>query len=269
MKHRVRTSGRQLEIPYSRRHTDRRRTDLFVPQRGGNGAAILWFHGGGFAGGDKDQWHPLCRHFCDLGYCCASAEYRLAPRWKFPAWVEDARLAMAWLRGRSGEYGFSADRIAAAGSSAGAYLALMLATIGPEDPLGRTEELGEAETRPRAVVTYCPASSMHEQRRWPSREAYPGLMAVPEQQDRQLYRTASVEDRIRGGEPPMLFLHGTADELIPLSESAELCAQVEQAGGQATLVRLQGAEHGFGYGVTTDSQQAAVAEVERFLKAWL
>ena len=148
-----------LDIAYSSRFADRRRIDVFAPETAGNGAAVLWIHGGGFAGGSKEQWHPLCRHFCGLGYVCASVEYRLAPEWKFPAWVEDVRLGMAWLRGRSGDWGVLPDRIAAAGSSAGGYLALMLATIGPGDSLGRTDELAGVDTRPRAVAAYCPATT--------------------------------------------------------------------------------------------------------------
>ena len=196
---------------------------------------------------------------------CASAEYRLAPEWRFPAWVEDVRLAMAWLRGRAGEYGLSPDRIAAAGSSAGGYLALMLATIPPEDGLASSNELAGTDTRPQAVVAYCPATSMHESRRWPSRAAYPKLMPTPETEDPSLYEIASVEDRIRGKEPPILLVHGTADELIPLSESVELADKIKRAGGVAELVELPGAEHGFGYGVETDAQNTAIGHVERFL----
>ena len=258
-----------FDIPYSRLHADRRVIDVFLPEASPNGAGIYWIHGGGFAGGSKAQWHEVCRHFCGLGYACASVEYRLAPEWKFPAWVEDVRLGMSWFRRRAGEYGFSPGRVAAAGSSAGGYLALMLATIAPDDDLARSDELDGLETRPNTVAAYCPATSMHEAKRWPSRAAYPKLMPAPESAEPALYRAASVEDRIVGGEPPILFLHGTADELIPLSESADLCERITGAGGRAELVALEGVGHGFGYGTRTDAQAAAIRHVERFLEQCL
>jgi len=254
-----------LDVPYAADHADRRLIDVFEPAGPPNGAGILFIHGGGFSAGDKAQWREVCRHFAARGYVCASAEYRLAPRWKFPAQVEDVRLAMAWFRARAGQYGFSPDRIAAAGSSAGGYLALMLATIGPDDELGRTAELGAAETVPQAVVAYCPVITLHEARRGEARFVYPDFMPVREAEDPQLYRTASIEDRITGAEPPMLLLHGRSDEVIPFSESFEFVRQVGAAGGTAELVDLADVGHGFGYGVRTDAQRRAVAEIEQFL----
>jgi len=256
-----------LDRTYSCEHTDRRMIDIFLPDRA-NGAALLWIHGGGFHAGSKEQWHDVARHFCDLGYVCGSMTYRLAPQWKFPAQVADARLGMAWFRRQAGEFGFSPGRVAAAGSSAGGYLVLMLATIGPDDDLGRTVELGDADTRPQAVVAYCPAGSVHEARR-SGRSAHPKFMPVREADDPELYRIASIEDRISGDEPPVLFLHGTDDELIPHADSVDLVERITRAGGQAELISLPGTKHGFGYGTTTEAQKKSIAHVERFVQAHL
>lgn len=255
----------QFDIAYSNDHTDRRLIDLFTPEGQPNGAAIFFVHGGGFTAGDKAQWHDVCRHFAGLGYVCASAEYRLAPRWKFPAWVEDVRLGMAWFRRRAGECGFDPDRIAAAGSSAGGYLVLMLATIAPGDDLGRTDDLPEIDTRPNAVIAYCPAFSMHESRGWPSRLAYPTLMPAPESEAPELYRIASVEDRLCGDVPATLILHGTADELIPLSEALDLHHRIRATGAHVDLHALEGVGHGFGYGVKTDAQRESIERITEFL----
>jgi acetyl esterase/lipase len=259
----------RFDIVYSAEHTDRRRIDVFRPGGDASGAGIYFIHGGGFSGGSKEQWREVARHFCRAGYACASVEYRLAPDWKFPEWVADARLGMSWFKQRAAEYGFDPARVASAGSSAGGYLALILATIGPDDDLGRSDEMAVADTRPAAVVAYCPATSMHEARRWPGREAYPKLMPAPEAEDPELYRAASLEDRVRGDEPPMIFLHGDADDLIPLAESVELAARINALGGRAEVARIAGAPHGFGYGVKTDHQRAALAHAERFLKGVL
>ena len=258
-----------MDVPYSRLHVDRRRMDLFLPDGAGkgHGAAMLLVHGGGFDAGDKAQWHEVARHFCGLGYVCASPEYRLAPAWRFPAWVEDVRLAMDFLRCRAGEYGFAPDRIAATGSSAGGYLVLMLGTIEPDDDLARSDELTADETRPNAVLAYCPATRMHESRRDFPRVPFPKLMPAPEAEAPELYKAASVEDRITGREPPILFLHGTADTLIPHAESVALCERINAAGGHAEIQLLEGVAHGFGYGVHTDAQKQAAALAEEFLEA--
>jgi acetyl esterase/lipase len=250
-----------FDLPYAREHADRRRMDVFLPDAGANGAAILWIHGGGFSGGAKEQWHPLARHFCALGYACASATYRMLPDWKFPAWVEDARLAMAFLRGKAGEYGFDPARIAAAGSSAGGYLALMLGALRPEDALGRTEELAPGQTRPGAVIAYCPAVEMA-----PGTTDEKAVAAMIGPADAEgIHEFTRVASHVRGGASPVLFLHGTADELFPPAQSTELAERFREAGGRAEVIQLSGAEHGFGYGTRTQAQKTCVRHIERFL----
>jgi len=64
----------------------------------------------------------------------------------------------------------------------------------------------------------------------------------------------------------VLILHGTADELIPIDESEQLIARLRAAGDEAELVPIEGAAHGFGYGVETGFQKTAVARAERYLK---
>jgi len=248
------------DLAYSRKHADRRLMDVFLPTgEQANGAAILFVHGGGWKAGGKAQWHGVARHFCGLGYVCASATYRLLPEWKFPAWIEDVRLAMSFFRGKSGEYGFDPARVAAAGSSAGGYLALMLGVLQGTDELGLTEELADPDTRPQAVVAYCPAvavPSEHVQTEFPAERAAGSD-----------YRNAavSVASYVRGGEPPTLFLHGDADKLFPAGQSVELAEKIKQAGGWAEAVILSGAEHGFGYGTRTEPQKQAIGHVRRFL----
>lgn len=257
-----------LNIPYSQNHKDRRLMDVFLPAGYGNGAGILFIHGGGWKGGDKAQWRDVARHFCGLGYVCASATYRFAPEWKFPAQVEDVRLAMQFFRQHAGEYGFSTERAAAVGSSSGAHLVLMLATIGQEDELGLTDELTLTDTRPNVVAAYCPVVTVHKSKLTNPELAsliHPCFMPQPESAAPDLYRQASIEDRITGAEPPILIIHGEADELIPASVSEELCEKVNRMGGLAEAQVLPGVGHGFGYGTETDAQKTAIRHIEQFL----
>ncbi len=264
-----------LDIPYSSAHTDRRSIDVFLPDVTPTGAAVYFIHGGGFSAGDKKQWHSVARHFCGLGYACASVEYRLTPQWPFPAQVEDARLGMAWFRRRAGEFGFDAARVATAGSSAGGYLALMLATIAPDDALGRVDELAApdmagVDTRPAGVVAYCPVTSVHEARVDAKlKPLFGAFIPTPESEAPGLYRQASVEDRITGAECPILLIHGDADKTVPLSDSGDLCRLIQAKGGRAELQVIAGAGHGFGYGVSTGHQQRAIGHFLRFLSQYL
>lgn len=258
----------ELNIPYSKQHRADRLLDLFVPDDP-NGSAILFLHGGGWSvQGGKRQWRAVAEHFCRLGYTCASATYRRAPAFRFPAQVEDVRLAMAHFRSRAGEMGVDRHRIAALGSSAGGHLVAMLATIVHGDPLGSTAELSdvdsEQDTRPDAAVCYCPATFMpdNENMRANVRDFLGARPVV----DPTLARSASPLFRITGQEPPFLFLHGDADVTLPLEEhSGAMAEKLKAAEVRAELKVLEGVGHGFGYGVGSEAQKVSVRCVERFL----
>jgi acetyl esterase/lipase len=240
--------------------------DLYPPGRAGNGAALLFIHGGGWAGGGRQQWRPVAEYCAARGFFCASLSYRLAPAHRFPAAVEDVRLGMAWLRAQADSRGFSRDRMGAVGSSAGGHLVAMLATLGPDDPLGVTPELADRETRPAAAICYCPVASLHADRPESAalEECYRNFLGCSEAENPALYAQASPVDRVTGSEPPFLFLHGDADTDVPPAQSLLLAERLRAAGGEAQVVLLPGVGHGFGYGVETEAQVRAAEEVVRF-----
>ncbi|CAG2153398.1 Carboxylesterase NlhH [Cupriavidus numazuensis] len=91
-------------------------------------AAILYLHGGGWALGELDHFDPLCESLAGQAGCIVvAADYRLAPEAKFPAAVNDACEAFAWMARSSVELGLDPTRLAVAGDSAGGNLAAVVA----------------------------------------------------------------------------------------------------------------------------------------------
>lgn len=93
--------------------------------RGGRLPAILYFHGGGWVLGSV-QSHDggVAALASDADAVVVSVQYRRAPENPWPAPNDDAFAALAWLVGAAGEFDIDAARIAVAGDSAGAHLAL-------------------------------------------------------------------------------------------------------------------------------------------------
>jgi monoterpene epsilon-lactone hydrolase len=86
-------------------------------------SVILYFHGGGYVFGDPDSHRDIAwRLGRESGSKVLVVDYRLAPENRFPAAVDDATDSYRWLL----EQGFSPDRIAVAGDSAGGGLAVAL-----------------------------------------------------------------------------------------------------------------------------------------------
>lgn len=96
--------------------------DVYYPKGAKGYATIVWFHGGGLTEG--------ARYFPDLkeqGVALVPASYRLAPKARAPAFLEDSAAAVAWVIKNIARYGGDPKKVFVAGHSAGAYLASMIA----------------------------------------------------------------------------------------------------------------------------------------------
>jgi acetyl esterase/lipase len=106
----------------------RQRLDLYRPAgQGGPLPVILFLYGGGWNKGSRADYLFIAEPLARAGFLVAVADYRLWPEASFPAFVEDAARALAWLKGGVGERGGDPDRVLLLGHSAGAYNALLLA----------------------------------------------------------------------------------------------------------------------------------------------
>lgn len=102
----------------------------YTPPHGGNGAIVVWFHGGGYALGDLDLFDDAARLLCNrLDAVVVAVGYRKAPEHPFPAPFEDALNATLWVIEHARELGGSPDRVAVAGESAGGNLAATTAIL--------------------------------------------------------------------------------------------------------------------------------------------
>lgn len=126
------------DLPYAD-NSEAQRLDLYLAARRPTPSpVILWMHPGGFHEGDKDgsAIQPLAiiniiklfQPALERGYAVASINYRLSQEAIFPALIHDIKAAVRWVKAHADTYGFDPERVAAWGSSAGGYLAAMLAT---------------------------------------------------------------------------------------------------------------------------------------------
>lgn len=105
---------------------ERQKLDLYVPDHHPNAPVIVFFYGGSWQQGSKDDYRFLGQAFASKGFITAVVDYRLYPSVRFPAFVEDAALATSYLHHHISKFGGNPDALYVAGHSAGGYLAMMI-----------------------------------------------------------------------------------------------------------------------------------------------
>src|SRR3970282_2405046 len=95
--------------------------DIYYPENSKNFATIVWFHGGGLSGGNKEIPNALL----EKGFAVIGVGYRLSPKVKAPVCIEDAAAAIAWAFQNMERYGGRTDLMCLSGHSAGGYLTMM------------------------------------------------------------------------------------------------------------------------------------------------
>jgi acetyl esterase/lipase len=118
----------KVDVPYktgaglSEYEQERCRLDVYTPSNGSDFATVVWFHGGGLTGGNKSIPEGLKRQ----GIAVVAANYRLSPKVKSPAFIEDAAAAVAWTLKNIEQFGGSRKKVYVSGHSAGGYLTSMI-----------------------------------------------------------------------------------------------------------------------------------------------
>jgi dienelactone hydrolase len=194
--------------------------------------ALIWVHGGGFTAGDKASGATQAGFFARRGYVAVSINYRLLsedgcggttnppPECLQAALAaqHDAQAAVRWLRANADTYRIDTDRIAIAGSSAGAVTSLLVGWR-PEDP-GASGNPGPSSAI-RAAVSLS------------------GGAPTNEYIDRQ--------------DAPAILFHGTEDRTVPFEWAVGNAAAMYNAGVFTVLEVIDGAGHGLGW--TTQIQE--------------
>lgn len=119
---------RIANIPYMADGKKAHLLDIFRPVSGPPALPVLiYIHGGGFTMCSKDTHRAIALAYADHGHVVFNINYRLSPKYKFPAALEDVAHAYRWIVENARQYGGDPDRIIIGGESAGGNLTLALA----------------------------------------------------------------------------------------------------------------------------------------------
>ncbi|WP_346618483.1 alpha/beta hydrolase [Blastococcus montanus] len=236
--------------------------DVRVPPGEKPAPLVVWIHGGAWMMGDRrdlpETLRPdsLFEAFVAAGLAVATIDYRFSLEAPFPAQLHDAKAAVRYLRAHAEQLGVDVTRVGVAGESAGGHLAALVALTGQRADLeGDLGVVGPSSGVDVAVDWYgvSDMATMPGATPPPHIAAkLPEVMRVPADQhllaglDEATRADASPVTHVTAGAPPFLLVHGTADWLVPFSQSEQLQAALQAVDVPVRLVPVEGAEHIFG-----------------------
>lgn len=221
--------------------------------------AIVSIHGGSWMRGDKANaaWRSVCQWLASEGYVTVSINYRLAPAATFPAQLDDAQLAVRWLRdpAQAERYNLDPDRIGAFGGSAGGNLAALLGTSGAGDWTTEARVAAVAAlSAPTDIRERIPTTDTYNQDFGTVQLTYLGctdLATCP------AASAASPVTLVDETDPPFFVAHSEGD-FIPLSQSDALVSALRDAAVTTTYVTVEGSMHSIG--MLDDDMMSRVVE---------
>jgi acetyl esterase/lipase len=221
---------------------------LFAPDTVGDShPAVLEVHGGGWQHGGRLLSLSGSGSATDLvgaGFVVASIDYRLAPANPWPDQIIDAKCAVRYLRAHAGDLGIDPDRIAALGTSAGGQLVSLLGTTG-STALWDTGPYADVSSAVDAVVDEFGPADLGATG-WPVdsvamiRRVFGAAPGTPS----PVLTQASPIDHVSAGDPPFLIVQGTADQVVPMSQSERFATQLRSADVPVEIVLVNGGRHG-------------------------
>jgi len=230
--------------------------DVYRPAKP-NGYGIVFVAGSGFQADPSYGARPIKETQIGLwgppltaaGYTVFAVNHRGAPRFHYPAALEDVQRAIRFVRAHAKDYAIDGSRLGGlGGSSGGNLIGLAAMRAAPGNP-GDADPVNRESATLQAIVLRAAVSDL---RNMPTPEGANFVVSYmespPADAVRALYESASPVTQVGPNSAPTLLIHGDADALVPFQQSVAMEKALRSAGARTRLISVPGGVHGADFG---------------------
>ena len=233
---------------------------------------MVYIHGGGWRAGSKDRIPGFLAKGVQEGWLSVvSVEYRFTDVAPHPAQTNDCARAIQFARSKAKEWNLDPKRFGVTGGSAGGHLSLW---IGAHDDFAKPDSSDPVEresSRVSCVVDFAGPSDWallskidHKHPAYRQLLGYePGTPA--DQMDAAKKTDVSPITFVTKDDPPMLIVHGDADDVVPVQHARDMAEKLKEAGVPVETLIVPGGNHGVAGGVGAGVPERSLAYVKEHL----
>lgn len=248
------------DVVFVERPTRALKCDVYRPNRppvrGDRYPAVIVLHPGAWTLGDK-SWYftPHDSYLASLGYVVFDCQYRFVQETGWPSQLEDARVAIRWVKANAAHYNIDPDRIAILGRSSGGHVALSAAY----------RATGEhADTAVRAAIGIYPPLNLTIIGERPG-PAIKALFGGDPHEKFEAYQDGSPLFFAHPQCPPTLLIHGKRDGVVHYIHCEQMRWALQREGVPVGVLRLPWSHHSYDVSPIGIGAQLVQYHIDRFL----
>ena len=246
---------RERDVVYGRKLGMALTMDVLKPAKP-SGIGVIFLVSGGFKSGmelvESERFGSVVlKPFLDRGQTVFAVSHSAQPKFNVSEIVPDIHRAVRFIRTHARDYSVDPERLGIMGTSSGGLLALTIATGGKLGDPAAKDPVDRASSRVQAAACFCPGSDLVNYGdgksvidRDPIKSAAMfGVQDKPADEQIKLLRSMSPVTSVSKDTPPILIIHGDADEAVPYEQTERFIAKLAEHQVPHQLITRENAGH--------------------------
>lgn len=228
-----------------------------------SGAAIVVCPGGGYGHLARHEGHDVAVWLNSVGVTAVVLKYRLGPKYRHPAMIQDALRAIRYTRSKAPEWKIDPKRVGIMGFSAGGHLASTAATQFTVGDPNASDPIERLSSRPDLLILCYPVITMTD----PFAHKGSRRNLLGENPPPQLIDLLSNEKQVTDQTPPTFLFHTGDDPGVPVENSLKFALALRQKKVPYELHIYEHGPHGVGLAQNDPALRTWPALLENWLRA--